>query len=560
MARGAAGALDVEAARVELDGAQILSRGSPDAPGGALRLTAGELIVANDSLVSSENASGAAGAAIRVEASSVEIRDGGRIETSTRAAGAAGDVEIAAGRLTLGRSSGTQVAGLVSSSSEAGATGAGGDLRIEVDELTLSGGAQLTTTTRGGAAGAIDIDATGAVLLRGDDGGVTPSGVFSRALASASGAGGAIAIDARSVAIEDGAELSAKSSGPGGAGDVRVQASESITLSGVGSTGAFGSLVSAQGLVGAGGDVTLSAPEIRVTDGAGVDVTTADAAPGGRLTITGGTLTIGGRSPDGLRGSTLSAATSGRGDADGIDIVLGGALRMLDGASITARSSDSGGAGDVSIQALSVELDSGARIETRATSTADAGSISIDAPHGIVLRDARITTEALLALGGAIDLRAGTRVSLDRSAVTSSVGQGAGSGGNLRLEAPFVILNEAQTIARAVLGNGGNITITTEALLRSAGSTIDASSAFGLDGEIASTSPAEDLSGQLANLGVRFLDVTQQLRRDCESRTERAGSFLVVPRAGDRRFDADELDLDALFGAEPPGEVACPPR
>lgn len=563
-ASGASGAVTLALDTIEVGGAgaeisveQVESGGAS----GGLRLGTGQgaLRVRDDGLIAVQNRADAPGAALRIESGVVDVRDGGRIESSALAGGAAGDVVLIADALSLGRTPGAATAGGLFSSSAAGATGPGGGLDLTVGSLVLEGGGQLSTSTAGGDAGSIAVDAGGLVRLDGEDPAGNPSGVFSRALLGASGAGGSINLAAASIVLENGAEISARTSAAGAAGDVALTATESITLRGAGTAG---SLISAQGLRGAGGDVTLTAPRVVVADGAGIDVTTSDAAPGGRLTIRGGSLEVGGRSEATGLAATLTAETRGAGDADGISLDLSGDLVVDASGRITARSTGGGRAGDVTIAARRVALGADAAIEARSTASADAGSIRIDVAETIGLDRAQITTEALVALGGVIELRAGHAIQLDRSRVSASVGFGVGRGGDVALAAPYVVLNQSAIAASAFRGNGGDIDVTTESLLRSAASTIDASSRFGLDGEIATTSPAEDLTGQLANLGARFSDVADRLRRDCGVRTERVGSFVVTTTPPGERFDADDLVLVPGTAAGSAGGEgsACRPR
>jgi large exoprotein involved in heme utilization and adhesion len=70
-----------------------------------------------------------------------------------------------------------------------------------------------------------------------------------------------------------------------------------------------------------------------------------------------------------------------------------------------------------------------------------------------------MTAEASQASGGEITITAPEMVRLTNSRISTSVFGGTGSGGNIKIDPQFVILQNSQIIANAVAGRGGNITI-----------------------------------------------------------------------------------------------------
>lgn len=484
-----------------------------------------------------QTTSNADGASLSLSANTIEILGGSRVETSTLASGNAGDIRVSAGRLSIGSSTTGLAPGLLASAVDTGAAGRGGTITVDVETLDLRNGGQITTTTRGSDAGDITVTATGDVMLVGDDGLSAPSGLFARAESGATGLSGDVLVDARNISIEDGATISTRSLGLGDSGAVTLIAAGELVIRG------SGIAVSTITSRGNGGDITLEADQITLSDGGAVDVT-ADDGLGGALIVRATNLTITGRSSDGSVASQLSAQSQGGGTAGGVSIGLEGDLRMNHGGLISARSNLIGPAGDIALRARDVHLSSGAAIEARALGSADAGSINIMLRGDLNMRNADITTESALASGGQIEIVTGGFSELFESTISSSVGDGTMNGGDVAVVSPIVVLNDSQIIAQAVGGNGGNILIDTNLAVFSATSQIDASSQLGIDGRISQTVPNTDLSGQLAVLDQKFSNAADQLQRNCSARTERAGSFVVnsEPVQGDP--DGEYLDFE----------------
>lgn len=564
-ATGQSGSLNLDTESLMLRSAgRIESAGNADAPGGAVTITAGELLIEDNGLLLSTNSSAADANRIEINAGVLTVRDGGRIETSTSGSGAGSALEFTGDTVEVTRSEGAITAGLINTTSSDEATGQGGAIQIEVDDVRVTRGGQIATSTTGGDAGDLTLNVTNQVLLRGEDETGTPSGLFTRALDPANeigrGAGGDIVIDAGSVLVEDGAVISASSETVANAGSISITARDAIAISGFGT---LGSTVSTQAVLAGAGDISLDAPRIDVTDGSGLDLRASGSQPSGRLIITGGDLTLEGRSPNGTQSSSIVARTDGSGTASGVEIRLTGDLTLRDGARITSSSSDLGAAGDLVIESENLRLTGGSALLAEATAGADAGRILVDAARSALLSRSTIETESQIGAGGQIEITAGNRIEVgNASAITTEAASGIGNGGDLTLSAPEIIVGDADLIARAVGGNGGNIQLNADTLLSSAESLIDASSSLGIDGQILLANPAEDLSGELGRPAANPTDPSDRLARACDSRSEIEGSLVVQSAAPEPRFDGDDLlrraDVSlAPASEEAPGGDAC---
>jgi len=164
-----------------------------------------------------------------------------------------------------------------------------------------------------------------------------------------------------------------------------------------------------------------------------------------------------------------------------------------------------------------------------------------------------ITTEALLADGGNIEIRATNLISLYRSHITTAVGFGFGNGGNITIDPQFLVLNQSSIIANAFGGNGGNITITAGQFLLSPDSVVSASSQLGVAGTIVISSPPVDVSGSLAELPVSYLDAAALLTNPCAARLAGKASSLVLAGRGGVPYSGEGyLPLFALSQPLPP--------
>jgi hypothetical protein len=149
------------------------------------------------------------------------------------------------------------------------------------------------------------------------------------------------------------------------------------------------------------------------------------------------------------------------------------------------------------------------------------------------MRDSTVTTQAAVADGGNINIQAGNLVQLVNSSITTSVGTGAGNGGNITIDPQFFIVDQGRIVANAFGGRGGNINITAGVFLVSPDSVIDASSALGVNGTVSIQSPVQNLSGTLSPLPSTLLKISP-LSSQCGARAQGGSlsSFTVAGRDG----------------------------
>ena len=146
--------------------------------------------------------------------------------------------------------------------------GNAGNIQVNAaDSVSVSGGSGLLVPTLGqGNAGNVTINAGGVVSFDGVGAGL-PSGINSEVLSAqgsvGNGLGGSINITAGSLSLTNGARLSSSTSGQGNAGNVTINARDTVSFdsssaaSNVGFTG-----------VGKGGNINIQARSLSLSNGA----------------------------------------------------------------------------------------------------------------------------------------------------------------------------------------------------------------------------------------------------------------------------------------------------
>jgi filamentous hemagglutinin family protein len=300
---GSVGEITVAAGQLTLAGGLIQSGTSLDPAGGNVTVTATESIVISDGGGISSQARSQNVGQVAVSAPSLLI-DNGFISASTVGIGDAGDILTNVGTLTLTNG------GQISSSSELTASGAGGNVNVIADSVSISG--QIPSDF---VFGPNDVR-----QLNPDP----HSGIFSTA--SGSGSGGSINVHAgQGFNLSEGGTLSAQSTGTetATAGNITINTPTFQSQGGIVTTGAAladggnisinttGSLVhlidsqittSVESGVGGGGNITINSTSVVLNNSQ--ILANAFGGPGGNITITADVFLVnsGGMIPSSLKG------------------------------------------------------------------------------------------------------------------------------------------------------------------------------------------------------------------------------------------------------------------
>jgi large exoprotein involved in heme utilization and adhesion len=176
----------------------------------------------------------------------------------------------------------------------------------------------------------------------------------------------------------------------------------------------------------------------------------------------------------------------------------------------------------MTVQAPRVELTDGATLSAESTGLGNAGNVTLTLSDTFVSTHGSLVTRATQADGGNIHITAPQMIRLRDSQITAAVGGGPETvGGNITIDPQFVLLQNSQIVATAFQGQGGKIDIQAQqAFLADPASLVSASasSKLGIDGQVDIRAPVKSISGAVAPLPQAFAQAATLLRSPCAAR------------------------------------------
>ncbi|MFS0513313.1 beta strand repeat-containing protein [Nostoc sp. UIC 10607] len=400
------------------------------------------------------------GGDIRINARALFLTNGGQLNVFSAGQGNAGsiflntrDTVIVDGIGSNGLSSGVNSFAIES--------GNGGEIQVNTGTLSLTNGGNLFSSALRNA-GNITINARDAVILDGVAENEIPSGVISYLNSGGIGKGGNIQITTNSLTARNGGVIVSSTFAKGNAGNITINARDTVTLDGVGSNGLFSGVITNvpnQG-EGNGGNIDINATSVSLTNGA-----------------------------------TLAASTSGRGDAGNVNIQVTGAVDIAgekNGFASGIRSSVDTGAvgngGNIFIDSGSFSLRDGAQLTTSTFGQGNSGNVTVRASDFVSLTYGNIFSTVEpggVGQGGNININA-TSLSLTDGSQLITPTYGQGNAGNIRVNAKDAVTvsgtSQENGVSTALFtftnststGEGGNITVNTNIFRVSDGALLDA--------------------------------------------------------------------------------------
>jgi filamentous hemagglutinin family protein len=419
-ASGGAGSVTVIAPQITVtSGAQIASTTAGTGSGGSVAVaTPGALVLDGMGVSGTQLAASAMGAqsgsggAVTVQANSLTVQNGAQVASTAGGLGQGGDVGVTiAGNVSLSGVAADGTASGISAAATQGSGGGAGQVILTAGGgLTVTGGAEISSSTAGqGNGGTVTVKSQGLLSVSGR------GGILALASATASGNAGSVTVTAPQTTVTSGAEIASTTAGAGAGGAVAVMTPGALVLDGMGVSGTqiAASAMGAQS--GAGGLVTIAASNLTVEGGAQIASSTAGPGKGGDIDII---LTSDIVLPD--PGPQISARSTGKGDA-GTVTVSAFRLLMSNGAGISTEALSANG-GNITISLSDfLHLRNNGKITTEVDgSTGNGGNILID-PRYIVLDDSQIIADALgSGRNGNIDIQANAFVESANSLVKAT--------------------------------------------------------------------------------------------------------------------------------------------
>jgi filamentous hemagglutinin family protein len=608
------------------DGATILARSFGKGDAGNIGITANAISInGKDTSVSSKVFPGAEGNSgiINLKAPEVRVFDDATINASLEGTGTGGKIAIDAARVSISKASmvadtlGTGNAGSIAINATddisidgvgtvlgtqvaKDAVGNGGTINLNAPNLSLSGGATIVANTLGqGNAGNIGITATNNISIAGSG-----TGVGSQVLTEVGGNGGTINLNAPLVNLSDGAtivgntqgtgiggkiaidaarvsiskaSIAANTLGKGNAGSIAINATDDISIDGVGTVLATQVF---QDAVGNGGTINLNAPLVNLSGGATIVANTEGLGNAGSIEINatknisivgkdtgvgsqvfadaggnGGTINLNAPLVNLSGGATIVANTQGKGNAGSIGITATDTI-FIDGEKtgvgsqvLTAEAGGNGG--KINLNAREVDLSGGATIVANTEGKGNAGNIEITATDNISIdgKDTGVGSVAFAnsGFGGNVNLTTG-RLAIANSGQLNVSSLGQRTAGDITVQADSIRLdNQGKILAETAFGDGGNINLNLKDLLllrRNSliSTTAGIASGAGNGGNIKINIP----NGFIVAVPNENSDITANASRGKGGSVEinSAGNYFITPLSREELQRLRPLDLD----------------
>ena len=516
---GNGGKIELATPQLEVsNGASIITFSSGDAPSGDIQIDGEKIeiigfseIVPNKFSIISAQAYGAGDAGdIEVTTQNLTILNGGNIASVTGGAGtgSGGDVRVSAAESI--QLTGVNPIALAPSQITAGSGGEGqaGNVALQTRNLTLKDGGRVdASATASGDAGSLTIDATESIRVIGEvPGSLNPSLIIASANILdpqlrllfglpdlPSGNSGNITIDTPQLQVMNGGQITVRNDGTGDAGNIQIK-SNSIDLSNDGGitaaveTGKGGTInlevanslnltggaqiASDNHGLGDGGEISVSANTLEISDRSFITTTTFSAGKGGNISLNIlESIKISGLGLEKLQEDFLASSLNGtlkagtRGTGIFIGTAAGGvggnlqidtsSLSLINGGIIFGPIFTNGTGGDLEIAANDITiagsaLQISAGVET--SPRAAAGDIFIDTQR-LHVQDGGLIVNATFgdAKGGDINIDAVDSISFQDTpagfplftGIYANTSRGSGNGGNIHLNTQNLLVDDA---------------------------------------------------------------------------------------------------------------------
>jgi filamentous hemagglutinin family protein len=389
------------------------------------------------------------------------------------------------------------------------ADGKDSKLAIETEQLILKDGSQISSVALGTKQGAnLQINASeifleGFFFFQNND--LQPSGLFARfEEPGTTGSGGALTIQTERLIIKNGAQVTTETFGAGQAGDLIVNASELVELTGTVPGTNFPSALSASvgqqpTATGNGGKLTINTARLIVRDGAQISTTAQNTGSGGILNINASDSIL-------LSGKSSLAEFRGLGRS-GIFVNAEPILRDEQGNPLKDELGNffvtTADAGQLNLTTKKLIVENGATISADNFGTGTGANVNLNVDR-LILRDGgQIGAGSLLEKrpvdnergnGGTLTVNASEFVEITGTGkigdtiVNSSLftqAKGTGDAGNLTINTPQLNIRGGAEITAKATGDGqaGSVTVNADTIALDRGK-ITASTNNGTGGNV----------------------------------------------------------------------------
>ena len=358
------GSVQIQGRRLQFtDGSLVLSKNLGNLPSGDIHVQASEAINIIGTTTNAQIRSGirsevlgtGKGANVSITTPRLTLQQGAGINNNAFGAGSSGNITIDATAIELSGSSNVNPTGVTSLTTSTRGNQAAGDILVNGNSLVISGGAALSSIAfSAGSSGQVTINNAETTVI-GDNFG----GLYSNISAITYGTGNskALTLNTNRLQILNGGAIATTSFLVGRAGDLDINATESIQISDrsrLNNSSINSSVLRPEPLIkqlfnlpnilsADAGNVTVTTPKLILTDGGTVSVTNQGTGNGGNIKVIASTIQLD-------RQGTIQAQTES-GNGGNIDLHADKLLLLRHNSVISATASGNGNGGNIKISA-----------------------------------------------------------------------------------------------------------------------------------------------------------------------------------------------------------------
>ncbi|MEH2169710.1 MAG: S-layer family protein [Nostoc sp.] len=453
-----AGSVQIQGRQIKFtDGSLVLAQNFGNLPGGDIRLQAMEAIdligTTTDATirtgVRSETLGIGASGNINVITPRLTLNLGAGLNSITLGAAPSGNIHIDATAVDVSGFPATNPANVTSINTSTLSTGNAGDVFVNGNSLLISSGGSLSSTTFGsGSSGKVTIRNTNTTVI-----GESPSGLYSNitSITFATGNAKALTLDTSKLQILEGGAVATSAFFVGNGGDLSINATESIAISGQGR--ATNSSINASTLrpnsllrqrfglpdvlTANAGTVSITTPNLTLTDGGTVSVTSQGSGNGGNINISADTIQ--------LKNQGFIQAQTESGNGGNITLSAKNLLLVQDNSLITSTAGGSGNGGNININVpIIAGLENSDIIANAVRGKGGNIQITTQGIFGLKFRD-RLTPDS--------DITASSQFGVSGTVQVNTIGIDPNSG---LVELPVNVTDPSQQIATGCAGSEGS--------------------------------------------------------------------------------------------------------
>ncbi|MEI1377235.1 S-layer family protein [Nostoc sp. UHCC 0926] len=453
-----AGSVQVQGQQIQFtDGSLVLAQNFGNLPGGDIRFQATEAIDLIGTTPDAKIKGGVHNEAFGIGASGnisvitprLTVKQGAALNNLTFGVGPSGNIQIDAMAIDISGFSPINPGVASNINTTTLGTANAGNVFVNGNSLVVSSGASLSSATFGsGSGGKVTIRNTNTTVT-----GESPFGVYSNisSIAFATGNTKTLTLDTAKLQILDGGVVAATAFFAGNGGDLNINATESIAISGQGQTN--NSSINASSirldpslrqrfglpdmLTANAGTVSITTPNLTLTDGGTVSVTNQGSGNGGNININADTIQ--------LKNKGFIQAQTESGNGGNITLQTTNLLFLRDNSLITSTAGGNGNGGNININApIILGLKNSDIVANAVRGRGGNIQITTQGIFGLKFRD-QLTPDN--------DITASSQLGVNGNVQVNTIGIDPNSG---LVQLPANITNPAQQIATGCSTNQGS--------------------------------------------------------------------------------------------------------